>query len=196
MESNCTVVLLIRSIMRLWTAAFGWLLLCETLKLQCGQCCCSFLGLQCATSWTILHSMSNLCLNCTSNTENKLVPHLPTGQAPSQYIHGLISCSPCALVGGTWCFPLTSCSLLVSRVFWGKGCGEKTQEFCLILANTIMTKPLNCVPCRALSPLLTQPWQEAHKERGAWAAAEMPPFLFLPTQMICFATQHSRALGN
>lgn len=53
-----------------------------------------------------------------------------------------------------------------------------------------------CALQSPFSTLLTQPWHEAPKKRRAWAAAEMPPFLFLPTQMICFTTQHSRALGN
>lgn len=121
MESNCIVVLLIllcRNIGRLWTPAFG--LLCETFKLQCGQCCCcSFLGLQCAISWTIWRSLNNLCLNCTSNTKTntKKSPTCPM----DQHLRGHISLLP--LCPGGYHLMLFSNELL--PCWWAVFSGER-----------------------------------------------------------------------
>lgn len=91
--------------------------------------------------------MSNLCLNCISNTKTSCSLHLPTGEAPS-WTHFLLPLCPAG-----WHLMLSSNGLLPSwALFSGEREVGKTQEFCLILANIIMTKPLNCEPCRALSP--------------------------------------------
>lgn len=101
-----------------------------------------------------------------SKTKTSLPLQLPTGQAPSQDIHGHTACSPYALVGVT-CFPLMSCFPIGKQCFPGKGKWEKTQQFCLILANIITTIPLNlCMLCRALSPHSSHSPGMKHSKNG------------------------------
>lgn len=136
----------------------------------------------CCISWTA-------CLSCTSNTKTSWPLHLPRGQAPSQCIHGHTSCSPCALGDGT-CSPLRSCFPLGKQSFLGKGKWRKPQQFCLILANTFITKPLGCV-CSAepfLPPHTALAWSTQGKGSlsSSWDAS-LPIFthtddlLYYPT---------------
>lgn len=131
--------------MRDWTPAFGLLLFCETfIKLQCGQCCCSLLGLQCAISMnhSVFHQQPLSELHIKH--QNKLAPPPAhrTGTFPLHpWTHFFLPLCP----GG--CHLLPSKELLPSwqAVFSGEREVKKTQQFCLILASTLMTKPLSCV---------------------------------------------------
>lgn len=170
MESNCIVVLLLLC-RNIGIRDSEQQLLVYSYFVKHFSCCVDsaadpFWGYNVLIPWTILHSMNNACLNCTANTETSLPLHLPPGQAPSQYIHGLTSCSPYALVDVT-CFPLMSCFPVGKQCFLGKGKWEKTQQFCLILANIIMTKPLNSVcPAEFFSPRSSNSTGTKHTRKG------------------------------